>query len=193
MSFAVQIQQLWASLRSAVTRGIVSSSNDEKATQTLQADLRFDEASSDIEHFQPFGLSFRPTSKSEVIVLATGASQDNLVALAATDRSIRPTDVEEGEGGLYTPTGWKVFCNENDEVHLSVKEASQSFMRGEEVKAALKTYASNVSAAIKTIKITGDPGSDNGTIAAAGKLLDKHASSLENAINDALSDKVKGE
>ena len=153
MSLYGQIDKLWASLRTAVTRGIISSSNDSKATQTVQADLRFDEASADIEHFQPFGLSFRPTKDSEVIVLATGASQDNLVCFAATDRSIRPLDVIEGEGGLYTPTGWKVFCNEDDEVHLSVKEASQSFMRGEEVKAALETYAGSVKTAVAKIKV----------------------------------------
>ena len=139
MSVAVQIQQLWASLRSAVTRGIVSSSNDEKATQTLQADLRFDEASSDIEHFQPFGLSFRPTSNSEVIVLATGASQDNLVAILATDRSARPKGIKEGEGGLYTPSGWKVFLNEDHEVCIADQAPVDWVARADRVDAEIKT------------------------------------------------------
>ena len=186
MSFAVQIQQLWASLRSAVTRGIVSSSNDEKATQTLQADLRFDEASSDIEHFQPFGLSFRPTSKSEVIVLATGASQDNLVAILATDRSARPKGIKEGEGGLYTPSGWKVFLDSDGKVFLSDKAASQSFVRGEDLKSALELFGSQIEEAFG--KITGQVV----TTAAEELMADANEVYSEN-IDAALSEKVKGE
>jgi phage baseplate assembly protein V len=118
------IRRLLTRLQSVVTRGVITRTNDESATQTIQVELRFDEIADAIEHFQPFGVSFRPTPDSEVIVLAADASQDNLVAIAATNRSVRPTGIEEGEGGLYTPSGWKVFCDADDNVDIGAKDLS---------------------------------------------------------------------
>lgn len=118
------VRRLLAKLQSTVLRGIVKLVDDKKSTQTVQVELRFDEIADAVELLQPFGVSFSPTLGSEVIVLSVGASQDNLVALNATDRSNRPTDVEEGEGGLYTPSGWKIFLANDDVVHLAEKNAA---------------------------------------------------------------------
>jgi phage baseplate assembly protein V len=183
------IRRLLTKLQASITRGILKLVDDEKPTQTIQVELRFHEIADAIEHFQPFGVSFNPTKDSEVLVLAIGSSQDNLVALNATDRSIRPTSIQEGEGGLYTPSGWKVFCNEDDEVHLSVKAASQSFMRGEEVKSALETYAGSVKDAVAKIKVANHVIENVDALAALTAAKTKLASDVQAA----LSEKVKGE
>jgi phage baseplate assembly protein V len=165
---------------------VITRTNDTTATQTIQVELHFDEVADAIEHLQPFGVSFRPTPDSEVIVLAAAASQDNLVALAATNRSVRPTGIEEGEGGLYTPSGWKVFCDENDRVFITRKDASQSFMRGEDTKDALSTYADAVTQAVG--EITGEV-----VTTKAVATLTQAKTQLDTAIQSALSTKFKGE
>jgi phage baseplate assembly protein V len=172
-----------------VTRGVITRTNDTTATQTIQVEMRFDEVADIIEHFQPFGLSFRPTADSEVIVLSVGSSSDNLVAITATDRSIRPTGVEVGEGGLYTPSGWKIFCDSSDRVFVTKKDASQSFMRGEEVKAALESYAGSVKSAVGQIKVASHAIENVAALAA----LEQAKSQLSSDIQSALSDKFKGE
>jgi phage baseplate assembly protein V len=191
-----QIRRLMTKLQASITRGIIKLIDDEKATQTIQVELRFDEIADAVEHFQPFGVSFHPTKDSEVLVLAIGSSQDNLVALTATDRSIRPTGAQEGEGGLYTPSGWKIFCDADDVVFLTKKDAAQSFMRGEEVKAALKTYADEVATQVGSIVVAGGSGAaatDSGTVAKAKTALTAAANTLNSDIDAALSDKLKGE
>jgi len=189
MDVGAQLRRVFTKLQALVTRGVITRTDDTAATQTIQVELRFDEVADMIEHFQPFGLSFCPTADSEVIVLSVGSSSDNLVALTATDRSIRPTGVEEGEGGLYTPSGWKVFCDTEDRVFITKKDASQSFMRGEEVKAALEAYADSVTSAVGQIKVA------NHVIenVAALKALDTAKSQLSSDVQSALSEKLKGE
>jgi phage baseplate assembly protein V len=131
-----QIRRLLTKLQSSITRGIIKLVDDEKQTQTIQVELRFDEIADAIELFQPFGVSFNPTKDSEVLVLAIGSSQDNLVALNATDRSIRPTGIKEGEGGLYTPSGWKVFCDETaDTVSIAAQDGADWIARADRVDA----------------------------------------------------------
>ena len=138
MDFAAHIRRLTSRLASTVTRGIITRVNDALATQNIQVELRFHDTADDVELFQPFGVSFHPPVDSEVLVLAVGSSQDNLVALTATSRADRPTGIQEGEGGLYTPSGWKVFLDTDDNVRLGSKEASIKLARADKVDAELK-------------------------------------------------------
>lgn len=153
MDIGAQLRRVFTKLQALVTRGVITRTNDDDATQTIQVELRFDEVADMIEHFQPFGLSFRPTSDSEVIVLAVGSSSDNLVALTATDRSIRPTGIEEeGEGGLYTPSGWKVFCNADGEVNIGEKVAADWIARADRVDDAIKNIHDALNQAAANVK-----------------------------------------
>lgn len=128
-----------------VTRGVISMVNDKLKTQGLQVTLRFDEVADRVEHLQPWGVSFHPTRGSECVVLAVGGSQDHLLALGATNREHRPTDIKEGEGGLYTDTGWKVFCDQDGNVALTEQSPAQWIARADRVDAAIK----NIHAAIE--------------------------------------------
>lgn len=101
-----------------VKRGVIRRVTDSARQQLLQLSLLEDEVADEVEHLQPFGLSFVPPAGSEVAALAVGGNQDYLLALGATSRAHRPTGAEEGEGGLYTLDGWKVFLDEEGNVFI---------------------------------------------------------------------------
>lgn len=128
-----------------ITRGVISRVNDALATQGLQIELRDQELADDAEHFQPYGLSFHPAVDSEVVVLAIGGAQDHLIAVNATNRAQRPTGVDEGEGGLYNPTGWKVFLAADDIVHLSEKTAADFVALASKVESELDLIKQSLS------------------------------------------------
>lgn len=182
------VRRIGAKVASMVSRGIVSRVDDSKPTQVIQIKLRADEVADLVEHLQPWGLSFHPTPDSEVVILAVGGEQKHLVALNATNRSHRPTGASEGEGGLYTPSGWKVYLDKNDRTNLGAKQASQSGVRGEDIKSALDTFASDVATAVSGITYAGT-GSVSSSAAAAQ--LQSAAQKLSTALQNALSDKVK--
>ena len=142
MDVEAQIRKLIARVSSVVVRGIVSKVMDATGMQTVHITLRANDEATDIEHFQPFGLSFHPTVGSEGVVLSFGASQDNLVVLAVSDRDVRPTDAAEGEGGLYTPSGWKVFLEHpSGIVNIGEKSAKGWIPRDDRVDAMFNAVA----------------------------------------------------
>lgn len=147
-----------ARLAGVVTRGVVTRINDKLKAQSLQIELRFGEVADNVEHFQPFGLSFHPSKASEVIVFAVGGSQDNLVALAAMDRDVRPADISEGEGGLYTPSGWKLFCADDDTVSAGSKVGEDWASRSDRTDAEIKTIRDAIMNAIADPPMKGSSG-----------------------------------
>jgi phage baseplate assembly protein V len=135
-----------------ITRGVISAVNESLGTQGLQIDLRAGDSDIDVEHFQPFGLSFHPNVDSEVLVFAVGGDHDHLVAVTAMDRDVRPTDAKEGEGGLYTPSGWKVFCEHpSGTVNLGAKSPVNALARADRVEAELKLIKATLDS------LAGDP------------------------------------
>lgn len=130
-----------------VKRGVIRRVTDSARQQLLQLSLLEDEVADEVEHLQPFGLSFVPPAGSEVAALAVGGNQDYLLALGATSRAHRPTGAEEGEGGLYTLDGWKVFLDDEGNV----------FIGGDAAGATVKVArADRVEAELSAIKATLD-------------------------------------
>lgn len=129
-----------------VSRAVVRRIDDGGLMQRLQLTLFGDddgedvEVADDVEHVQPYGVSFVPPANSEAVVLAVGGNRDNLVALGAVSRAHRPTGAAEGEGGLYTLDGWRVFLDRNGNVYLG-DGPDGTFMRvalAEKVEAELE-------------------------------------------------------
>ena len=79
-------------LETMLLRAVISRVNDSTTCQTLQVEALDDETFDDVEHFQPYGLSFNPPDDSEVVLLRIGRHS---IALAATDRGTRPTDAKK--------------------------------------------------------------------------------------------------
>jgi phage baseplate assembly protein V len=169
-----------------ISRGVIARVDDTTPTQTIQVELRYDELADSVELLQPFGLSFNPETGSEVLVLAAGASQEQLVALNATSRQSRPTGVSTGQGGLYDPDGWKIFLSNDGLVHIGAQEGSQSVQRGEETIDAIKAFADAVGEAIG--QITGQV-----TTTTAVASVQQAATELKTQLDSALSEKVKVE
>lgn len=112
-----------------ISRAVVRRVDDGGLMQRVQLSLLGDsdgddvEVADDVEHLQPFGVSFVPPAGSEVAALCVGGNRDHILALCASSRAHRPTGAQAGEGGLYTLTGWKVFCDADGHVYIGADEA----------------------------------------------------------------------
>lgn len=145
-----------------VMRGIVTLVDDAKKLQALQLELTDeDDVVDEVEHFQPYGVSFRPPADAEAIVVSVGSDQDHLVALAVQSRSKRPTGIEEEEGGLYCLGEFKVFLDKNGIVHLGAKSGAAKVARDDRVEAELSKIKTELSK-IQTTLTTGT--SPSGTV-----------------------------
>ncbi len=133
------LDQLRAELRrrvaGMVVRGVVRLVDDALKAQTLQVEMPGEDAPDDVEHVQPFGLSFRPAAGSEVLVLSVGGDRDYPVAVLAQNRDQRPAaEVAEGEGGLYQAGAYLVFLESGGTVHLGAQSAADFVARADRVE-----------------------------------------------------------
>lgn len=103
-------------VRLMVSRAVVSLVDDSLRCQGLQVQLLADEVASDVEHFQPYGLSARPLVGSEGVFLSVGGDRSHGIVVCVTDRRYRPTNLAEGETCLYTDEGTQVHCKHGGDV-----------------------------------------------------------------------------
>lgn len=129
---------------SEIARGIITAIDDTKTCQTLQTELLADEVIDNVEHVQPFGVSFKPPADAECIVAALGDDRGNSVAFGVTSRADRPKNLDDpGTGGLYYQGTFRVFIDSAGVVHL-----------GEQVATDFVALASLVKAELEAIKTT---------------------------------------
>lgn len=93
-----------------VARAVVTLVNDAAKMQTLQLGLLADEALDGVEHWQPYGFTYKPHTGAEALVLAAGGHRAHSVVIACADRRYRLTGLEDGEVAIYT--------DEQDKIHL---------------------------------------------------------------------------
>ncbi|MCM2318055.1 MAG: phage baseplate assembly protein [Pseudomonas sp.] len=91
-----------------VTRAVVALVNDAAKMQTLQVSLLADETLDGVEHWQPYGFTFKPHVGAEALVLAVGGHRAHSVVIAVADRRYRLTGLEDGEVAIYSDEGDKV-------------------------------------------------------------------------------------
>lgn len=101
-----------------VTRAVVAMINDAAKMQTLQLSLLADEAQDNIEHWQPYGYTFKPLAGAEALVLAVGGHRAHSVVIAVADRRYRLTDLEDGEVALYSDEGDKVHLKRGKVIEI---------------------------------------------------------------------------
>ena len=123
-----------------IARAVIARVNDAMRTQRLQLSILTDEVDDDVEHLQPYGVSFHPPAGSEAVVLAVGGARSHSVAICAQSPDARPQDVPEGCGGLYTGGEWRLFIDETGIVHLGTNPGVSPVVLATPLAAAIGTF-----------------------------------------------------
>lgn len=101
-----------------VTVGRVLRSDESNALELLRVEGLQGQVHEDVERLGEFGVASRPPAGSQVILLPVLGSRARLVAIACEDRTSRPKDLEEGEGGSYSSGGARVRCRVDGSIEL---------------------------------------------------------------------------
>lgn len=134
------LRQLKTRVDGMVVRGVVEYVNDALKTQRVQVTLLADEPLDDVEHLQPYGLSFVPPAGAQCLALAVGGARAHVVALAADVPGERPTGAGPREGGLYTKGKWRVFVDDEGNVCVGDKESDQRIPLGDALLEAFNKH-----------------------------------------------------
>lgn len=102
-----------------IGRGVVRLSYDDAGVQRLQLDLLAGETRDKIERFQEYGLSSRPKSGAEAIVLFPNGSREFGLVVAVEDRRFRLKALEEGEVALYTDEGDSIHLKRSGNIEIT--------------------------------------------------------------------------
>lgn len=102
-----------------VTRAVVALVNDAAKMQSLQVSLLADEALDGVEHWQPYGYTFKPHAGAEALTLAVGGHRAHSVVIAVADRRYRLTGLEDGEVAIYSDEGDKVHLKRGKVIEIS--------------------------------------------------------------------------
>lgn len=126
------LSKLRAQVEGMLLRAAIELVNDKLDTQTVQITLTSDDdVLDDVEHWQPYGLSFHPPAGAEALSLALNGERANAVVICAQEPEERPTDVAPREGGLYTKGQWRVFVRADGIVCIGAKDSDQHAVLGD--------------------------------------------------------------
>jgi len=100
-------------------RAVVRSSTDTTKAQTLELAVLSRETLREVERFAHFGLTTRPPTGSEVVVLCLGGNRDHPIVVADEDRRARPVaTLAEGEVCLYASGPARIFVRADGSVEV---------------------------------------------------------------------------
>jgi phage gp45-like len=114
-----------------ITRGVVELVNDKLKTQRVQLTILGDDPIPNIEHMQPYGLSFTPPAGAEAIALAVSGSRSHTVAICVQHPEERPKNNPPRTGGLYTEGEWRLFVDAEGVVCVGAKDSAQHIPLGD--------------------------------------------------------------
>jgi phage gp45-like len=123
-----------------VSRAVVELVNDGLKTQRVQLTLLGDDAVDDVEHAQPYGLSFVPPAGSQAVALAVGGVRSYTIALCADHPGERPTGAQPREGGLYSKGKWRLFIDQEGVVCLGDQDSTEHLLLGDALVQMLQTH-----------------------------------------------------
>jgi hypothetical protein len=122
-----------------ITRAVVQLVNDKLKTQRVQLTiLDEDHPTPNVEHFQPYGLSFSPPAGSEAIALAVGGARSHTIAICVQHPDERPKDNPPRTGGLYTNGEWRLFVDAQGVLCAGAKDSAQHIPLGDLLIAQIK-------------------------------------------------------
>ena len=113
-------------LVSLVRTAVINRVDDSQDVQEVQVTSLEDEVDDAVPMYQPLGVSFTPEAGAETLTVSVGSDAANKIALAAQARGRRPTDAEEGCGGVYRPLDgtWALYVAEDGTLHLAERDAA---------------------------------------------------------------------
>lgn len=142
MDTALSWERLMRSLKQRVdtmiTRAVIDLVNDRLKTQRLQLELLEGETVDDVEHMQPYGLSFVPPDGAEALALAVGGMRQHTVAICAQHPDERPKNGKPRTGGLYSKGQWRLFIDVDGRLHLGAELGADYIALSKKVDAAIK-------------------------------------------------------
>lgn len=112
------LRRLRGRVDNMVARAVIARVNDALKTQRLQITILDGEDEDDVEHLQPYGLSFVPPAGSQGVALAVGGARSHTVVLCVDSPGQRPTGGDGETGGLYTKGEWRVWIDSDGVVHV---------------------------------------------------------------------------
>lgn len=92
-----------------ITRGLVTAKNAAAKLRTLQVELFGGETRSQVEDFEPYGLTCEPHVGAEVLVVSLAGDREHSICVCHPDRRYRPTGLKDGEVMLYDDLGRRVY------------------------------------------------------------------------------------
>lgn len=109
------------------SRGVVRSSDDQRKALALDLAVLAGETVRAAERFAHFGMTSRPPTGSEVVVLFIGGNRDHPIVVADEDRRSRPTGtLAEGETLIYSAGGARVLLKADGTVEVTAGTLSAS-------------------------------------------------------------------
>lgn len=117
----------------SITRAVVELVNDRLKTQRLQLTILEGEVADQVEHLQPYGVSFVPPAGAEALALAVGGQRDHTVAICVEHPAERPTGAEPREGGLYTKGEWRYFIDAEGVTCTGAKDSAEHHVLGDKL------------------------------------------------------------
>lgn len=143
------IRKILARLDGMVARAVISRVNDALKTQRLQLTvLDDDDVADNVEHMQPYGVSFTPPEGAECIALAVAGARDHTIAICANAPGKRPTGGAAKTGGLYTEGQWRVFIDADGVVHVGAEAGESEIARADYVDARVSAIQAKLDAFI---------------------------------------------
>lgn len=114
-----------------VARAVIEYVDDALKTQRLQLTILEGEVEDDVEHLQPYGVSFTPPAGAECLALAPAGSRSNTVAICANMPGDRPRSAPPYAGGLYTKGAWRYYVDAEGVTCTGAETSDQHHLLGD--------------------------------------------------------------
>lgn len=132
------LRRLTMRVNAMVCRSVINLVNDALETQRLQLTIMADEVADDVEHLEPYGLSFVPPAGADALALAVKGMRGHTVAICAHAHGERPTGNPPRTGGLYTDGEWRLFVDADGVVHVGAQLGAEPVALADKVDAEFK-------------------------------------------------------
>lgn len=102
------LSELMRRIRMMLAHAVVRGMEEDAGLRRLNVSILRDEVKAGVPHYEPYGVSSRPHTGAEALLVFIGGNRDNAAALCVSDRRHRPKDLEPGEVVVFDDQGQEV-------------------------------------------------------------------------------------